>query len=90
MMTAATRTEEDLLGARKVPLEAYWGIYTLRAMENFRISGHVISEKPDFVRGMVQVKKASALANAELGTLAPEISDTIVWACNQTFAMVHG
>ena len=83
MMTAATRTEEDLLGARKVPLEAYWGIHTLRAMENFRISGHVISEEPDFVRGMVQVKKASALANAELGTLAPEISDAIVWACDQ-------
>ncbi|CAM2848376.1 aspartate ammonia-lyase [Actinomyces slackii] len=82
-MLQATRTEEDLLGPREVPLEAYWGIHTLRALENFRISGAAIGDEPAFVRGMVQVKQASALANAELGTLDPRIAEAIVWACGQ-------
>ena len=82
-MTKATRTEEDLLGAREVPLEAYWGIHTLRAMENFQISGSVVGDEEAFVRGMVQVKKASALANSDLGALEPEVAGAIVWACDQ-------
>jgi len=82
-MTQATRTEEDLLGVREVPLEAYWGIHTLRAMENFRISGSVVGDEEAFVRGMVQVKKASALANSDLGALDPEVAGAIVWACDQ-------
>ena len=82
-MTPATRTEEDLLGARQVPLEAYWGVHTLRALENYRLSGVAVGDEPTFVRGMVQVKKASALANRELGTLTPEVADAIVWACDQ-------
>ena len=82
-MTQATRTEEDLLGAREVPLEAYWGIHTLRATENFRISGSVVGDEEAFVRGMVQVKKASALANSDLGALDPEVAGAIVWACDQ-------
>ena len=82
-MPQATRTEEDLLGPRQVPLEAYWGIHTLRAQENFRISGATIGDEPSFIRGMVQVKKASALANRELGTLDEEITKAIIWACDQ-------
>ena len=82
-MTKATRTEEDLLGAREVPLEAYWGIHTLRAMENFQISGSVVGDEEAFVRAMVQVKKASALANSDLGALDPEVAGAIVWACDQ-------
>ena len=82
-MTKATRTEEDLLGAREVPLEAYWGIHTLRAIENFQISGSVVGDEEAFVRGMVQVKKASALANSDLGALDPEVAGAIVWACDQ-------
>ena len=82
-MTKATRTEEDLLGAREVPLEAYWGIHTLRAMENFQISGSVVGDEEAFVRGMVQVEKASALANSDLGALDPEVAGAIVWACDQ-------
>ena len=82
-MTKATRTEEDILGAREVPLEAYWGIHTLRAMENFQISGSVVGDEEAFVRGMVQVKKASALANSDLGALDPEVAGAIVWACDQ-------
>ncbi|OYN99718.1 aspartate ammonia-lyase [Enemella evansiae] len=78
-----TRTEEDLLGARDVPADAYWGIHTLRAMENFPISDRTINDAPDFIRGMVQVKKAAALANAELGVLPVEIADAITTACDE-------
>ena len=52
-------------------------------MENFRISGSTVGQEPTFVRGMVQVKKASALANRDLGTLSPQVADAIVWACDQ-------
>ncbi|TKI08495.1 aspartate ammonia-lyase [Martelella alba] len=77
------RIEEDLLGTREVPADAYYGIHTLRAMENFRISGVHINDIPEFVRGMVQVKKAAALANRQLNTLPRDIADTIVAACDE-------
>ena len=57
------RIEEDLLGTREVPADAYYGVHTLRAIENFYISNSKISDIPEFVRGMVMVKKAAALAN---------------------------
>lgn len=56
-----TRKEVDLLGEREVPAEAYWGIHTLRAVENFNISNVTISDVPEFVRGMVMVKKRPPL-----------------------------
>ncbi len=82
-MRAMKRIEEDLLGAREVPLEVYWGIHTLRAIENYQISGTTIAEEPEFVRGMVAVKKASAMANRKLGTLSDTIADAIIWACDE-------
>ncbi|OAM28388.1 MULTISPECIES: aspartate ammonia-lyase [Eikenella] len=78
-----TRTEHDLLGERSIPADAYWGIHTLRAMENFQISGQKISDVPQFVRGMVMVKKAAAQANGDLGALRPEIADAIARACDE-------
>ena len=63
------RIEEDLLGPREVPDDAYWGIHTLRATENYRISGRTVAEVPELVRAMVQVKWAAALANKELGAV---------------------
>ncbi|XWY19557.1 aspartate ammonia-lyase [Bisgaard Taxon 45] len=78
-----TRKEVDLLGERDVPAEAYWGIHTLRAVENFNISNAVISDVPDFVRGMVMVKKAAALANGELGAIPSKIAKAIVAACDE-------
>ncbi|MCS4484151.1 aspartate ammonia-lyase [Gleimia sp. 6138-11-ORH1] len=78
-----TRVEEDLLGAREVPAEAYWGVHTLRAKENFNISGISISHFPTFVRSMVQVKKASALANARLHVMAEDVAHAIVKACDK-------
>ena len=78
-----SRTEEDLLGAREVPADAYYGIHTLRAVENFAISGRTVSGVPEFVRGMVMVKKASALANRELQVIEGDIADAIVAACDE-------
>ncbi|MDY0685139.1 aspartate ammonia-lyase [Pasteurella multocida] len=78
-----TRKEVDLLGEREVPADAYWGIHTLRAVENFNISNTVISDVPDFVRGMVMVKKATALANGELGAIPDKIAKAIVAACDE-------
>lgn len=78
----ATRIEEDLLGQRHVPADAYYGIHTLRAIENFNISNVTISDVPDFVRGMVMTKKAAALANQELGVLSKDIAGYIIQACD--------
>ena len=76
-----SRTERDLLGERQIPNYAYWGIHTLRAVENFRISERRISDIPEFVRGMVMVKQAAARANAELGVLSAEVAQAIDQAC---------
>ncbi|WP_408910638.1 aspartate ammonia-lyase [Corynebacterium gottingense] len=78
-----TRKEEDLLGTMDVPADVYYGIHTLRAMENFQISGETINDVPDFIRGMVQVKKAAALANRRLHALPKAKAEAIVWACDQ-------
>jgi len=56
-MSKSIRSEEDLLGKRDVPAEAYYGIHTLRAIENFYISDRTINHVPEFIRGMVMVKK---------------------------------
>ncbi|CCN73519.1 aspartate ammonia-lyase [Vibrio nigripulchritudo] len=79
---SATRIEEDLLGQRHVPADAYYGIHTLRAIENFNISSVTISDVPEFVRGMVMTKKAAALANKELGVIPSDIANPIIQACD--------
>ncbi|MGC9400883.1 MULTISPECIES: aspartate ammonia-lyase [Vibrio] len=78
----ATRIEEDLLGQRHVPADAYYGIHTLRAIENFNISNSTISDVPEFIRGMVMTKKAAALANNELGVLPKDVARHIIQACD--------
>ncbi|SFP95347.1 aspartate ammonia-lyase [Enterovibrio norvegicus] len=77
-----TRIEEDLLGERHVPADAYYGIHTLRAVENFNISRTTISDVPEFVRGMVFTKKAAAMANKELGVIPADVGDYIIKACD--------
>lgn len=84
-----TRIEEDLLGTRQVPSDAYYGIHTVRALENFKISSQRISDVPDMIRGMALVKKASALANLELGALPADIAEAIVAACDKVVAGEH-
>ncbi|MCE1635881.1 aspartate ammonia-lyase, partial [Enterobacter hormaechei] len=82
-MSNNIRIEEDLLGKREVPAEAYYGIHTLRAIENFYISDRTINDVPEFIRGMVMVKKAAALANKELHTISGKVADIIVKACDE-------
>ncbi|QIA62269.1 aspartate ammonia-lyase [Vibrio astriarenae] len=78
----ATRVEEDLLGQRHVPADAYYGIHTLRAIENFNISNVTISDVPEFVKGMVMTKKAATLANKELGVIPKDVANYIIQACD--------
>ncbi|EQC48545.1 aspartate ammonia-lyase [Bacteriovorax sp. BSW11_IV] len=78
-----TRIEHDLLGEKEIPKNAYYGIHTLRAMENFNITPSCIGDYPIFVRGMVMTKKASALANMELGTIPEDKAAMIIKACDE-------
>lgn len=80
---AANRREVDLLGEMEVSNDVYYGIHTLRAVDNFKISGTTINDIPEFIRGMVQVKKAAAMANRRLHTLPRDKADAILWACDQ-------
>ncbi len=76
-----TRLEHDLLGERELPADVYYGIHTLRAIENFPISGTPIKAYPELVKALASVKKASALANHEFGLLDERRKDAIVSAC---------
>src|SRR6202042_3293500 len=78
----ATRSEHDLLGNADVPETAYWGIHTLRAVDNFPITGVPIGHYPDLVRALALVKQAAARANRRLGYLAPSKADAIDRACD--------
>jgi len=82
-MAQPIRTEHDLLGDRAVPADAYYGIHTLRALENFPITGTAISIYPDLVVALACVKQAAAIANAELGLLDEERSVAIRLACEE-------
>lgn len=77
------RTEHDLIGYREVPKEAYYGIQTLRALENFQASGIQLSFFPLLIKAIADVKIASAKANLELGLLPVPIADAIVFACEE-------
>ena len=77
------RSEHDLLGDRDVPVSAYYGVHTLRALENFPITGIPISVYPDLIRSLAQIKKAAALANQQLGLLDASRSQAIVAACRE-------
>ncbi len=78
--------EHDLLGEREVPTEAYYGVHTLRALENFHISGIPLSTYPNMVRALACVKQACALANRELGLLDEARADAIMQACEEVRA----
>ncbi len=80
---ASTRTEHDLLGEREVPGEAYYGIQTLRALENFPISGITLSFFPVLIESLAGVKMAAARANLELGLLPRPIAEAIIQACGE-------
>ena len=81
--SAKTRKEHDLLGERDVPYEYYYGIQTLRAIENFDISGVTLNFYPRLIQALVMVKKAAAKANYDLGLLKKDIYKAISQACDE-------
>ena len=77
------RREKDLLGERDIDAAHYYGIQTLRAVENFPITGIPIAQYPLLIKALAAVKEASALANADLGLLDERVADAIVRACRE-------
>jgi len=89
MADITTRREHDLLGEREVPADAMYGVQTLRAMENFAITGIELNEFPTLIAGLAAVKEAAALTNQELGLLAPEVAGAIIAAAREIRAGNH-
>lgn len=76
-----TRTESDSIGSMQVPANAYYGVQSLRAKENFPITGHQLH--PAFIRNLARIKKACAMANSEAHTLPIESTIAILQACEE-------
>jgi len=85
---SATRTERDPLGELEVPANAYYGVQTARAIDNFPISGR--RPDPELVRAAVQVKKAAARANRATGRLPAQIADAITQAADEVLGLAAG
>ncbi|WP_141880537.1 aspartate ammonia-lyase [Homoserinimonas aerilata] len=81
-----TRPDSDSLGTMQVPEDAYWGIHTARALENFPITRRPISVYPDLVRALARVKQAAARANREIGVLDAAKADVIERVCEEIIA----
>ena len=85
-MTTVARTEVDFLGSMEVPADAYWGVQTARAIENFPITGQKISNMPNLIRALAHIKKAAASVNGELGAISSAHARAIVKACDEIVA----
>lgn len=83
LTAGSVRTEHDLIGNREVPADAYWGVHTLRAMENFPITGVKIGDSPYLPGALASVKEAAAEANHDLGLLDDGTYEAIVGACQE-------
>lgn len=83
VISGKTRTEHDLLGDKELPVEFYYGIQTLRAIENFNISRSKLYHYPQLIIGLADVKAAAAIANHDLGLLSEDIKNAIVKACEE-------
>ncbi|PRS11999.1 aspartate ammonia-lyase [Bacillus paralicheniformis] len=81
MDTKATRIEKDFLGEKEVPADAYYGVQTMRAVENFPITGYRIDE--ELIKALAMVKKAAALANMDIKRLYKELGEVIVKAAGE-------
>src|SRR5512142_3272646 len=86
MIHPPTRIEHDLLGEREVPADRYYGIQTLRALENFDITGISIAHYPELLHSLAHIKKAAALSNYALGLLPHPIAEAIARACDDILA----
>jgi len=80
------RTETDLLGDIKIPVDAYYGVQAARGMENFQISGQYINDYPDMMKAWGMIKMACAQANTDAGKMKPEVLKPIEEACKELIA----
>lgn len=80
------RNESDLLGTLQVPINAYYGVQTQRAIDNFKISGQHLSSYPHFIAALGMVKKAAAKTNYELGLLEENLYQKIAETCDELIA----
>src|SRR5271170_3441526 len=80
------RVEKDLLGEKEIPADAYYGVQTARALENFQLSGVPINHYPGFVEAWALVKLAAAQANTDVGAMKKERLDAIEKACQAVIA----
>jgi aspartate ammonia-lyase len=78
-----SRKEHDFIGEKEIPNDVYYGVQTLRALENFNITGIRISHHPVFIKALAYVKKAAAVANHECGILPAPLKKAIVFACDE-------
>src|SRR6185369_6041554 len=81
-----TRVEKDLLGEKQIPANAYYGVQTARALENFQLSGVAINHYPGFVEAWAIVKLAAAQANTDVGAMKKDRMDAIQKACDAVLA----
>jgi aspartate ammonia-lyase len=82
-ISGAVRREKDLLGERDVPSIRYYGVQTMRAAENFPITGIPISQYPHLIRALAAIKEAAAWANLQLGLLPGPVADAIMRAARE-------
>ena len=86
MSNSKFRVESDLIGELQVPADAYYGVQTQRALNNYQISTTRMYHYPEYIVAIAYVKMAAAAANAELGVLDTDIADAIVAACKEIVA----
>ncbi|ULB34248.1 MULTISPECIES: aspartate ammonia-lyase [Proteiniphilum] len=82
-LSGINRHEHDLLGEMEIPVEYYYGIQTMRAVQNFNISRSKLYHYPQLIKGLADVKAASAMANHHLGLMDEKIKDAIVKTCSE-------
>ncbi|MDH7463381.1 aspartate ammonia-lyase [Chitinophagaceae bacterium 26-R-25] len=82
----STRIESDFLGKKEIPNDAYYGVQTERALENFHITGIPLKAEPFFVQALGYVKKAAAMANRDLSVLDPAIAEKIIAAADKVIS----
>ncbi len=75
------RREQDSIGEKEIPIDAYYGVQSMRAFENFKISGKKVH--PEFVKAIIEVKKAAAITNGEAGAIDQKIATAMIQACDE-------
>ena len=84
--STASTLEHDFIGEREIPCNAYYGVQTMRALENFNITGVTMLSEPLFIKSFAFVKNAAAMANRDCGVLDKKLADAILFACDKLIA----